>query len=149
MINVLLWLSLSLTVSDMNQMRDLFTAASESEEKNEQLLKITDGYTVDYKPVVFAYHAAAEMTMANHTFWPISKFNYFNSGKEKLELAVSKYPKNIEIRYIRYAIQKGAPGFLDYQSNMSEDKKMILKNYSKAKWPKTFKNTVVEFVKET
>ncbi len=147
MINLLIWLSLSLSASDMNEVRELFTAAAESEAKNEQLLKITDGYTVDYKPVVYAYHAAAEMTMANHTFWPLSKFNYFNSGKDKLEKAVKKYPQNVEIRYIRYAVQKESPGFLDYQSNLTEDRNMILKNYHQTNWPSHFKNKVIAFVK--
>lgn len=147
MMNLLLWLGLSLSVSDMDQVRQLFTSASKHETKNSELLKITDGYTMDYKPVVFAYHAAAEMTMANHTFWPVSKLSYFNSGKDKLEEVVKKYPKIVEIRYIRYAVQKGAPSFLDYKDNMTEDRKMILNNYKKTDWSDSFKNTVIEFVK--
>ena len=130
----------------MKEIRSLFTKAAEVEKCNNELLKLTDGYTLDYKPIVYAYHAAAEMTMANHTYWPISKLNYFNSGKDKLEKAVRSYPNLLEIRYIRYAIQKGSPGFLDYQSNLEEDRKMILENLKNEDWSPSFKSQVLNFV---
>ena len=146
MINLLLWLSL--LVSDMNKIRDLFISASEDESKNIELLNLTQGYTVDYSPVVYAYHAAAEMIMAKHVILPTSKLSFFNSGKKKLEMVINRYPNLVEIRYIRYAVQKGAPSFLDYQANMSEDRKFVLANYKKMNWSKTFKSTVFEVVKE-
>jgi hypothetical protein len=56
---------------DAEEMRSLFSQASENVTANKQLMELTDGYTMDYKPVVYAYHAAAEMTMANHVLWPL------------------------------------------------------------------------------
>lgn len=127
---------------DMSEVRRLFTIASKDEAANNQVFDLTSGYTMDYKPVIFAYHAAAEMTKANHTSWPLSKLNHFNKGKFDLEKVIAKYPNEIELRYIRYAIQNGSPSFLRYKDNMASDKKKIKANLDKQKWPSDFKNTV-------
>lgn len=119
---------LRLTNVDISEVRQLFTTADKSESACERLLEITDGYTIDYKPVVYAYHAAAEMTMANHLSWPMTKLKYFKSGQDKLERVVSKYSRNIEIRYIRFAVQYGSPTFLGYRDNLDEDRNFVLEN---------------------
>ena len=128
---------------DLDKMRSLFEIASKDETANEKLMKISDGYTLDYKPVVFAYHAAAELTMANHVTWPGNKLSYFNGGKYKLEAVIKKYSSNIEIRFIRFAVQSGSPSFLGYKSNMTEDEELIRKNISKSNWSVSFQKDVL------
>jgi len=127
---------------DMSEVRRLFTIASKNEVANTQMFELTDGYTMDYKPVVYAYHAAAEMTKANHTAWPISKLSHFTKGKTQLEKVIAKYPQLLELRYIRYAVQNGSPSFLGYKENMASDKKKIKANINKQDWPAGFKKTV-------
>lgn len=128
---------------EMTDIRSLFSKASENEDACEELMKITDGYTMDYKPVVYAYHAAAEMTMANHVLWPGSKYGYFSDGKAKLEKVAAKYPDEIEIRYVRFAVQSGSPSFLGYKSDMESDENFIRKNIDHSNWPTQFKNSVL------
>ncbi|MEZ4922601.1 MAG: hypothetical protein R2780_05455 [Crocinitomicaceae bacterium] len=142
MITTLLYILLSSSVQ-MDDIRQLFTTAAEDESTCEQLMKTTDGYTMDYKPVVFAYHAAAEMTMANHVMWPVSKLSYFNGGKRKLEEVASKYNTDVEIRYVRFAVQSGSPSFLGYKDDMAQDEAYIRKNMDKTDWSSSFKKDVI------
>ena len=126
----------------LDEARLLFPKIESDEDKNEELLKLTSNYTLDFDPTIYAYNAAAKMTMANHTIWPTSKLSYFKSGKRKLEEAVKNYPDNIEIRYIRYAVQNGSPEFLGYRENMKEDRKKIELNIDVVDWPNWFKTIV-------
>jgi hypothetical protein len=127
---------------DMPQIRQLFTVASESEDSCKELLTLTDGYTMDYRPVVYAYHAAAEMTLANHVTWPGTKLKYFNRGKYKLEEVVNKYNSLVEIRYIRFAVQYGSPSFLGYRDDIEKDRKFIKENMENSTIPDKMKRII-------
>jgi hypothetical protein len=72
--------------------------------------------------------------------------SYFNKGKAKLEQVLKKYPDNIEIRYIRYAVQKGSPDFLGYRSNMKEDKIKIKAKINDTDWSNAFKIIVKKVI---
>lgn len=128
------------------ELRDLFAKASVDEEANNKLYSLTKSYSLNTYPVFYAYNAAAEMTLANHAYWPTSKLEYFNAGKVRLEEAVTAFPKNVEIRYIRYCVQQGCPFFLDYASNLDEDKKYILANLSQTDWSEDYKQKVRDFL---
>ena len=73
-----------------------------------------------------AYYGAFQTIMANHLKNPFDKLETFKKGKANIEAAVQKDPSNIEIRFIRYSIQRKAPGFLNYNSKLSTDKKFLL-----------------------
>ena len=131
---------------NMVEIRDLFSKASTNADANSELFELTNSYGLNTFPVYYAYNAAAEMTMANHAAWPGTKLEHFNAGKERLELAVSKFPKNVEIRYIRYCVQQGCPFFLGYAANLEEDKKYILANINQTDWSDAYKKQVRKFL---
>lgn len=99
---------------------------------------------------LLGYDAAYEMAMANHVSNPGTKLRYFNTGKRKLERLIEENASIVELRYIRYTIQKECPTFLDYHSNMAEDLKMIKKNMSKVSSEelKTQMNKLIEAEKK-
>lgn len=146
--NVSILAALFAATVNLTEVRQLFTTCAESEETNQKLLEMTDGYTIDYKPVVYAYHAAAEMTQANYASWPGTKLSYFNSGKEKLEKVVKKYPKNVEIRYIRFAVQFGSPSFLGYKDDLRTDQIFVLNNVQKTDLPQAQKELMIATVQQ-
>ena len=133
---------------ELIETRDLFTQIRDSEKANEQLLEITSGYTMDYAPVTYGYHAAAIMTKANHTFWPADKWSCFCEGRIKLEKVIAAYPNKLELRYIRYAVQKSSPSFLGYTKNMKEDKMMLQDKMDEQGWPDYFVWQVKSLLKE-
>ena len=71
------------------------------------------------------YLGAFTMIKANHQLNPIKKLGSFNDGKKLLEKAIAHSPNDIELRYVRYAIQISIPKFLGYNAEISEDKKML------------------------
>jgi len=75
-----------------------------------------------------AYLGALQTIWANHVFSPISKLSTFKKGKKNIEQAIKKEPDNVELRFIRLSVQKNAPSFLGYKSNINEDTEFIKKN---------------------
>lgn len=126
--------------------RELFDKAASDKNSCYSLVSLTRNYSLEKNPLLYAYHAAAEMTMAAHEFWPATKLSHFNSGKWKLEAAVKKNPKNVEIRYIRYCVQQGTPFFLNYSSDIAADRKYVLDNIDLTDWPASYKKKVREFM---
>lgn len=76
-----------------------------------------------------AYLGALQTIWANHVFNPISKLNTFKEGKKNIEQAIKKEPTNVELRFIRLSVQKNAPSFLGYKSNINEDTEFIKENH--------------------
>ena len=52
---------------------------------------------------------------------PIDKLIYFNKGKKLLEDAINQDPYSIELKFLRYSIQKNLPKFLLYYDNIEKD----------------------------
>lgn len=140
MILTLVIAMLSVSKVDMAEVRYLFTVAEHNEESCKKLFEVTEGYTMDFDPIAYAYHAAAEMTMANHSVWPATKLTYFNKGRTKLEKVIIKYQDNIELRYIRFAVQYNTPAFLGYRNNLDSDRNYVMTHLETADIPKAHKS---------
>ena len=74
-----------------------------------------------------AYRAAAIMSLAKFTSFPTDKLRYFYRGKLDIELAIERMPNNVELRFLRLAIQDFIPGFLFY-NNQNEDLAFLWNN---------------------
>ena len=68
------------------------------------------------------------MMIANYVLNPFTKLSYFNKGKKLLEQAIETAPANAELRFLRFAIQANIPSFLGYNSNIGEDKNLLMKS---------------------
>lgn len=75
-----------------------------------------------------AYLGGFQTIWANHVFSPIAKLNTFKKGTKKIEQAIGRELENVELRFIRLSVQKNAPAFLGYKSNINEDAEFIKKN---------------------
>lgn len=82
-------------------------------------------------PTHLGYFGSLQTFWAKHVFSPISKLKTFKIGRNNIEQAISKQPQNIELRFIRLSVQKNAPSFLGYDSNIEEDQTFITKNLDK------------------
>ncbi len=78
-----------------------------------------------------AYLGALQTIWARHVLSPVSKLNTFKEGKRNIEQAIQKEPENAELRFIRLSVQKNAPSFLGYKSNVKEDSEFVRKNRRK------------------
>ena len=68
-----------------------------------------------------AYLGAALILKAKHINSPISKLSFFRKGRKKLDDVIDKNPNFVEYRWLRYSLQKNAPGFLNYNKNLNMD----------------------------
>ncbi|MCA6364999.1 MAG: hypothetical protein IM638_18355 [Bacteroidetes bacterium] len=112
------------------QVRNRFENASKGETLCESLLGMVRGHTVESNAVMHGYLGAGETIHAQFSANPYTKLSRFNSGKAKLEAAVTKQPQLMELRYLRFTVQCGAPSFLGYNTQLAADKKFLLEGLS-------------------
>lgn len=111
---------------DLQSVRDLYQKAPSSEEQTLKLISLLNVSGIN--ATLQGYKGASTMIMAKHVFNPYSKIQYFNNGKVILEKAIQSDKNNIELRYLRYTIQRNAPSILNYNSNIEEDKTFLKQN---------------------
>ncbi len=87
-------------------------------------------------PTELAYAASIDALKAKHAWNPYSKFEYLNQFDKKITEAVKLDSKNIEIRYLRYSIQKNIPAFVGFNKNIAEDQKAIVNLFLTEKFTK-------------
>lgn len=116
---------LNIQDSPLQQMRELYLKAENSETAANQLMSLTEK-KADEKAIFEGYRAAADMLMAKHAGNPFSKMSHFKKGKKRLVTAIQKDSQNVELRFIRFAVQAEAPSFLGYNEHLEEDKQLVL-----------------------
>lgn len=78
---------------------------------------------------ILAYKASALALRAKHDFNPYNKWVWLNEVKNIFREAVKADPKNIEVRFLRFATQHNLPEFLKQQGQLERDKDTILKGW--------------------
>lgn len=79
-------------------------------------------------PIFLAYLGTYQTLWANHVINPITKLSSFNMGVRNIEKSFQLNSDDIEIRVLRYAVQKNAPRFLGYYKDQDNDRSYILKH---------------------
>ena len=78
--------------------------------------------------VIKGYQAVIWFLWADFYLNPIKKWSCYNKGMEKLDQLIASYAENAELRFLRLTIQDHTPFFLNYNSNIKEDKEFIHRN---------------------
>ncbi|WP_099371356.1 hypothetical protein [Sphingobacterium sp. 1.A.5] len=127
MISILLFLiSFNINGVDIDFVRTNYTASI----KDKQLCSrmISELKKKNDSPINLGYLGGLQTIWANHVFNPINKLKTFKEGKNNIEKAIKLDPEKVELRFIRLSIQKNAPSFLGYNSNINSDKEFIKSN---------------------
>ena len=130
LLSVLL-MNFSFNSSDLNEVRSSYSKAVLDKKLCEKMIEDLE-LSKEKSVIALAYLGAYQTVWANHIFNPLTKLATFKKGKKNIELAISKEPENIEIRYIRFSVQKNAPSFLGYNSHLKEDRDFLVKNKKKS-----------------
>ena len=112
------------------EIRNLYIQASFEENKANKLYELTKNSSIESDYKNFTYHAIASLLQSKFSLNPIDKLKSFKEGKEQLERVISHYPKDIELRFLRFCVQESTPHILDYKLNMEEDSQFINNNIS-------------------
>lgn len=122
-----LLMNVSFKNSDLNEVRTSYNKAVLDKKLCKKMIEELE-LSKEKSVIALAYLGAYQTIWANHVFNPLSKLATFKKGKNNIELAISKEPENVEIRYIRFSVQKNAPSFLGYNSHLKEDRDFLVKN---------------------
>lgn len=112
------------------ELRNLYKEASFEEDKANKLYELTKNSSIESGYKNFTYHAIAILLQSKFYVNPIDKLKSFSEGKEQLQKVIRHYPKDIELRFLRFCVQDGTPTILDYKLNMQEDSQFIKNNIS-------------------
>ena len=77
-----------------------------------------------------AYQAVSEALLAQVVWNPISKLKQVVKYNKMMERIVDEDPTNIEIRFLRLAIEYNLPSFLGMSTHLEEDAAQIVSNLS-------------------
>lgn len=125
--STVLLMNVSFKNSDLNEVRTSYNKAVLDKKLCEKMIEELE-LSKEKSVLALAYLGAYQTIWANHVFNPLSKLATFKKGKNNIELAISKEPENVEMRYIRFSVQKNSPSFLGYNNNLKEDKDFLVKN---------------------
>lgn len=130
---------------EIEELKTLFEASSYNKASADRFLKLLSTVDCSSAPILVCYKGVAEMMQAKYGFNPVSKLIRFKKGKKLIEEAVKKQPDNLEIRFLRLAIQTNLPTFLNYSDNIIEDKKYLLANIQTIK-NKNLKQDILKYL---
>ena len=109
------------STSILTDVRKQFSIGISKEQTSLFIEQLEDEKAIEFQ----AYLAVMYFMKAKYVGFPTTKFKYFKKGKVKLNTLILKYPKNIEIRYLRFVLQHQTPSFLGYNNHIKEDFKII------------------------
>ena len=112
---------------DLLYVRNLFHRAAKSSIAADSLKDYFDNVDTKNKPELIGYKGMSKLMLCYHSYNPYTKYTYFLDGKNLLEEAIKMAPTNIELRFLRLAVQLNTPAFLGYSKNIDEDKIAICK----------------------
>lgn len=72
-------------------------------------------------PVILAYYASSFAIRAKFSRNPVTQFTLISKACNILNEAVAKAPQNIEIRFLRFAVEQSLPAFLCKSGHIDED----------------------------
>jgi hypothetical protein len=103
------------------ELRHSYLQAVLKEPASKELSRLTEEVKPADDPILVCYKGVALMISAKYGNNPFAKLKRFNNGKTLMEGAIARDSDNVEMRYLRYAIQKSVPEFLGYHKNQAAD----------------------------
>jgi len=120
-----LFLFSSATVDDLNTARTYFQNGRDDKSAAEKLQTLTQGKE---QAIFKAYNGGAIATLAKHQNNPYKKLEYLKKGLKVINSAVLLDATDIEIRFVRFAVEENIPSFISFTSHIESDSKMLLNN---------------------
>ena len=122
-------------IDSLETIRNQFPDIETLEETDDFLEALKNETSTEAK----GYEAAMLFMKSRFVKNPFSKWKYFKQGKQILDDDIAQYPSNVEIRYIRFLMQKQIPDFLGYNKDISDDFKVIITGIVASDLAKNFK----------
>lgn len=85
----------------------------------------------DPSPTVTAYMGATQALMVKHAWNPFSKWKFLRLSEKTLRKAVNKDPENVEVRFLRFSVEKNIPHMLGFSEHIEGDQDFLLTHIDK------------------
>lgn len=108
----------------LSYVRSEFKKATDNEETAEQLLVYLKK-SPERDALIEGYLAATEALMAKYAFLPTTKYSRCSTAMKGFKKAIDMDPANLEIRYLRIAVEINLPSILNMSNDIDTDKKKI------------------------
>jgi hypothetical protein len=130
LISIVALLSASFLFSqDLNDIRTEFNAVVKNPDDSRNFYDYLKNF--DNPPsTVKAYQAVSEALLAQVVWNPFNKLSQVMKYDKQMESVVSEDPDNVEIRFLRLAIEYNLPSFLGMSTHIEEDTQVIIQNIS-------------------
>ena len=115
-------------INNLDQIRKTYLESAKSEENIQKLISKCEDYKSKNNSIIYAYRAVADLMLIKYKYNPFYKLKLFTEHSRKLDLIVKNNFNNIEIRFLRYCVQKKTPRFLGYNDNLELDYQFIIQN---------------------
>ena len=109
-----------------------FYEAVNDSKKAKPLAKIISDFQ-SRSALVKVYEGANCAIMAKNKWSPFAAIKLLKKSNIMMNAAIKKSPTNVEIHFIRFAVQKNIPEFLGYSKDVEKDKNFILQNINNFK----------------
>ena len=110
---------------DFDHIRKVFHQAVFRSEAVPEYIGLIEAEKNNENPLFTAYLAASMALQARETWNPMSKISYVGKYRQLIKEAIENDMENLEIRFLRYAIEFNLPKLIRSESLMDEDKKQI------------------------
>ena len=115
---LLLLINFSAINSDIDSVRALYLTAYINQENCEKFRENISKIKNQNTNLMQGYEGCCYFIKSKFTNNPVKKLKYFDKGKHLLENAINDAPKSVELKFLRYSIQKNLPRFLLYYENI-------------------------------
>jgi hypothetical protein len=147
MLLIILMLSqISVKLNTLQEIRDMYAKAIYDSKTNNQLIQSLE-IKNELSNTEKCYLACAYMVKAKFLLMPWDKLNSFNKGKTLMEETIKAEPDNVENIFLRYAIQKSSPAFLNYNQHLNKDKAFLEEQLPLIK-DAALKQLITDFLKQ-
>jgi len=114
--------------NNLDHIRKTYLESAKSEKNIHKLISTCEKYKSKKDSTIYAYRTVADLMLIKYKYNPLYKLQLFSEYSRKLDLIVINNFNNIEIRFLRYCVQKETPRFLGYNYNLELDYKFIIEN---------------------
>jgi len=124
----LFFITCNAQTNNLVQIRKSYLESFQSEESIYELISACKKYESRNDSIIYSYRTIADLMLIKYKYNPLYKLKLFTEYTRKLDIIVTNNFNNIEIRFLRYCIQKKSPRFLSYYDNLESDYQFIIKN---------------------
>ncbi len=111
---------------DLQVIRQQYLKAIEEKTEAYEMHKLMKNIESDV-PVIKAYKASSKALIARYSYNPYTKVQKLKNALEEFDQAVYDAPRDVEVRFLRFAVQYHLPEFLGLSDNVEKDRKFLIK----------------------